>query len=183
MEYANALLQHEVNALRSRVAQQSRSISLKSEIIISGLPLDHGDSHVDLARRVLTALDFRELAGHVLSARFLPKKIAFQDSFRVSASLVVVFASNSVCDAVIADKRTKRDSKRGEILGNGATSNVFVNEMLPSETYNLLCEVKARASKFKHKYVCVRDGVVHVRKADRLPVIKIHNSSEIYKLT
>ena len=78
-----------------------------------------------------------------------------------------------MCDAFIATEQAKRDLKLGEVLGN----------WLPSETYNLLCQVKARAATTKHKYVGVRDRVIRVRKADGLPVIEIHNSSEVFKLT
>lgn len=51
---------------------------------------------------------------------------------------------------MISAKRAKRDLRVSEVLST--VGNIFVNEMLPSDLYNLLRQTKTRTSQMHYKH-------------------------------
>lgn len=180
LEQANVQLRQDVSALQSRLACQPTN--LKAELVMSGFSVNLPDLPIVLAKKVLGALGLDALANHVLGAHVLTNKNVSSNTSPASTSLIVILTSNSVCDVIINAERAKRDLKVSDVLGTVAQGNIFVNQMLPIDLYNLLRQTKNRASQTRHKHVWVRNGIIHVRKDMGLPIIDILNTSDLEKL-
>lgn len=180
LEQTSAQLRQEVSVLQSQLNRQP--IIPKSELVMSGFPTNLPDSPINLAKKILIALGLGDLVNHVLAARELKKKNPSANATRATTSLVVVLTSNSVCDAIIGAKRSRRDLKISDALGMQAPGNIFVNELLPSDLYNLLRQTKTRAAQSHYKYVWVRNGTIRVRKDDGQSIIDINTPADLEKL-
>ena len=69
-----------------------------------------------------------------------------------------------------------------EVCGNDSDRNVYVNELLPKELYELLKLTKRVAKDRSYKYVWVRGGCINVRHSDGKPVIQVNSKADLDRL-
>ena len=61
-------------------------------------------------------------------------------------SVIVLFKSPVTRDHIINKKRIKRDLSAKEVFSTDMTTNWYVNEFLPFDTYALLIRTRAKAN-------------------------------------
>ena len=67
--------------------------------------------------------------------------------------LIVAVRSPEIRDYLVKVMRTKREHTPMEVFSIDIKSRIFVNEFLPTDTYNLLSKTKVRAKQASLKYV------------------------------
>ncbi|XP_036147479.1 uncharacterized protein LOC118647192 [Monomorium pharaonis] len=170
-----AALEHQCTALANEVRSlksEHRPVSDQSDnsLILSGVPATMPITPMACARNMFTVLEIPELSCHILDARIIRKTqsvIASDRPLPISetGSIIVTLTSRAVRDTVITKKRVRRVLQR-DICGNDSVRGVYVNELLPKNTYELLKTTKSIAKEKSYKYVWVRDGHICVRRSD-----------------
>lgn len=182
----NAELRREIESLKtSGVSSQSAIES--TELIIAGVPSVLPDAPLEVASKVFTALGVANLYSDILGVRKMSiKAVASGSSDRVprpqTHSYVVSLKSAQVRDFIIGKKHAKRDLSVGAVFSTDSRAPVFVNEMLPAETYSLLGRTKAKARANGYKYVWVRSQRISVRRSDGSPIIPVTGDSDLARL-
>lgn len=69
-----------------------------------------------------------------------------------------------------------------DVFAIDSVDNVFVNESLPSITYHLRLQTKARAKAASFKYAWAKSGRIIVWRGDGHPIIEINTSNDLSKL-
>lgn len=90
---------------------------------------------------MLTALDVPNLLCHVLGAKFV-KRAPSATQVTVSSSMIIAFTSSAVRDTIISKKHEKGALRQRDVYEAGSDRNVYVNELLPKCTFDLLQQVK-----------------------------------------
>ena len=62
------------------------------------------------------------------------------------------------------------------------TNKLYVNELLPSDTYALLTGTRTIAKDLCYKYTCVKAGRIAVWRAEDQPIIVISSLDDLEKL-
>ena len=78
--------------------------------------------------------------------------------------------------------RRKRGLSVEEVFSKNIPGHIYVNELLPTDAYNLLRRVRVRAKQLSFKYVWYRDGRILVRKDQGLPPISIASEADLAAL-
>ena len=100
----------------------------------------------------------------------------------VTGSIIVTLTSRAARDTVITKKRVRRVLLQRDICGNDSDRGVYVNELLPKNTYELLKITKSIAKEKSYKYVWVRDGHIRVRRSDGEPIVHIDSETDLDRL-
>lgn len=190
-------LRHDVQRLSENLLAQGTSTrpamsSLTAEIILAGIPSTITSTPLEIAEQIFAALGISNLMSDILSIRVLPKKsnsnIATRDAQGPSTkvetiSYIVTLKSTPVRDFIISKKRTKPNLRACDVFANDAPGLIYVNELLPSDIYNLFLRTKAKAAATAHKFVWTRSGLIFVRRDNGQPIIQIKSDADLSKLT
>lgn len=196
LEAINAQLVSEVNSLKTQMSKHHTVNT--SEIIISGIPVNPSITPADITERVFDALGISHLKNHILTSRTVAKKNnpfaaqspastlpQSQSNLQIhptTTSIIATLTSTAVRDLVLSKKRSKRDLKQSDVLGNQSSRNIYVNELLSSEMYNLLRQTKSKAAETAYKFVWSKNGAIFVRKDSGHPQITILSVQDLDKL-
>ncbi|XP_024875950.1 uncharacterized protein LOC112457257 [Temnothorax curvispinosus] len=182
LEQENANLVREVRDLRS--ARSTQATQSGSELIVSGLPSTLSATPSEIAKNVFATLDVPNLSCHIVNTRLVKREPSstVPTVSSPSSSVIISLASSVVRDAVLSSKRSKGAIRQSDVCGGSSHRNVYVNELLPKSTFNLMQQVKRIAKDKSYKYVWVRDGQIHVRRTDGEPVININSDTDLAKL-
>ncbi|XP_036138458.1 uncharacterized protein LOC118644318 [Monomorium pharaonis] len=191
LEQSCATLVRDVSDLKSH--QESSGLAPHSQtdnvLIISGVPSTMSITPLALVRNVFTKLDIPELSCHILEVRAVAREsgrvVSHDHPLPVSASvsLFVTLASVAVCDIVISKKRVRRVLVQSEVCENDSGENIYVNELLPKNIYELLKQTKHTAKTRSYRYVWISGGRVNVRRSDGEPVIRVDSVADLDRLT
>ena len=86
-------------------------------------------------------------------------------------------------NVIFDKKRSKRDLAVSEVFAIESDTKIYVNEFLPSATYNLLRRTRAEASAAAFRFMWVRGGVISVRCDIGQPIIHILSDLHLAKLS
>ncbi|XP_024885131.1 uncharacterized protein LOC112463166 [Temnothorax curvispinosus] len=186
-----------------RVAGESSAaplVSRTSDIIISGIPSEFSEASGEIAGNVLTALGIPHLVSDVLETRDAVRRVmsigadggpgvasASAPDGRAGAagrrgSVIVALKSREIRDHVLKVMRARRRLTVGEVFGGSVSGNIYVNELLPAATYNLLRRTRIRARQSSYRHVWSRDGRIFVRKDRGQPPILIASDDDLAEL-
>ncbi|XP_036148419.1 uncharacterized protein LOC118647485 [Monomorium pharaonis] len=185
-----AALEHECTVLANEVRNlksELKPVSDQSEnsLILSGVPATMPImAPMAYARNMFMALEIPELSCHILDARTIRKTQSVAASDRplpVSAtgSIIVTLTSRATRDIVITKKRVRRVLVQRDICDNDSDRDVYVNELLPKNTYELLKLTKKIAKEKSYKYVWVRESHIHIRRSDGEPIVHIDSETDL----
>ncbi|XP_036144965.1 uncharacterized protein LOC118646372 [Monomorium pharaonis] len=190
LEQNCATLVRDVSDLKGH--QESSGLAPHSQtdnvLIISGVPSTMSITPLALVRNVFTKLDIPELSCHILEVRAVAREsgrvVSHDHPLPISASvsLFVTLASVAVRDIVISKKRVHRVLVQSEVCENNS-GNIYVNELLPKNIYELLKQTKHTAKTRSYRYVWVSGGRVNVRRSDGEPVIRVDSVADLDRLT
>ncbi|XP_071644570.1 uncharacterized protein [Temnothorax longispinosus] len=158
------------------------------ELIVSGVPAVSQVTPDRLVRNVFEALDIGDLTCHILNVRSMVRKSTLDTGRDHSSradeivSLAVTLTSSTVRNEVMSKMRNRRVLKQSEICGNESNRRIYVNEMLPRATYDLLQSTKRIAKERSYKFVWTRRGCICVRHSEGKPIISIGSESDLTKL-
>ena len=148
------------------------TIPNSTEIIITGLPASTTDSSKVLVEKVFLVLGIPELTSDVLSIRDITKKPVMNDNnvtadngvgvclrqndsnrtVIITRSVIVALESREIRDHIIIISKRKRELIAAEIFSRQDRNRIYVNELLPSTTYNLLRRTKLKAKQASYRY-------------------------------
>ncbi|XP_015511214.1 uncharacterized protein LOC107217996 [Neodiprion lecontei] len=187
----NSALKSQVNLLSNRLTNND-SNNTSAEITISGLPIDITDTPNTIVDRILKALGIPGLTSDVLEIRQIPSKQPLADGERPHTStttqaslgtLIVSLKSSRVRDFIIQKRREKKELSINEVFALNRKGNIFINEFLPSATYNLLRRTKSKAEELGYKFVWLKAGNIYVRRSEKTEIIQINAESDLDSLT
>ncbi|KAI4483878.1 hypothetical protein M0802_013244 [Mischocyttarus mexicanus] len=190
----NITLKQEIDLLKSSYSTPLLTSSSSSELFLSGIP-DEFVSYVHHATsKVLSSLGVDYLLPDVLGVRLMSRKpqssadslqtrqTALVASGSSTNSLVVSLKSVQVKDFIISRKREKRNLPISDVFDIRHSGNIFINELLPADKYNLLRRTKIKAKANGFKYVWVRSGRIVVRHGDGSEVINVNSVTDLVRL-
>ncbi|XP_036141728.1 uncharacterized protein LOC118645202 [Monomorium pharaonis] len=190
LEQSCATIARDVGDLKSH--QRSSELDSHSRthnmLIISGVPSTLSITPLTLVRNVFTKLGIPELSCHILEIRTIARESGRTVShdrplpISTSVSLFVTLASVVVRDIVISRKRARRVLVQSEVCENDSGGNIYVNDLLPKNIYELLKQTKHTAKKKSYHYVWVSRGRINVRRSDGEPVIRVDSVADLDKL-
>ncbi|XP_024868179.1 uncharacterized protein LOC112452292 [Temnothorax curvispinosus] len=168
-----------------------------SDIIISGIPSEFTDSSGDIGS-VFTALGIPQLVPDVLETRDVVKRsvpiAGGESSGDVSTadggveaagrkkSVIVALKSREVRDHVLKVMCSRRRLTVNDVFERNVPGNIHVNELFPTDTYNLLNRTRIKARQSSYRHVWSRDGQIFVRREHGQPPILISSEADLAKL-
>ncbi|XP_036142152.1 uncharacterized protein LOC118645382 [Monomorium pharaonis] len=190
LEQSCAALARDVGDMRKHQASSDSASHNQTDnmLIISGVPSAASVTSLTIVRNVFSKLGIPELTCHILDVRAVSRESRRgtpHNSLPASStvSLFVTLASAAVRDAVILKKRACRVLVQRDVCENDSGRNIYVNELLPKNIYELLTQAKRAAKERSYRYVWVSGGRINVRRSDGEPVIRVDSVADLDKLT
>ncbi|XP_015597000.1 uncharacterized protein LOC107268591 [Cephus cinctus] len=198
LEQNYATLLQEIQSLKAQLSGMSDSSYTKlheredSELILSSVPARTTTTPVTLVSNVFQALGVPERSSHILAVRCISNKSDLPaastrsssppEMSRATTAYIVTLTSVAVRDIVLTKKRNKRDLRQNEVCDGGSNRQIYINELLPASTYNLLRRSKALAKEKSYKFVWCKNNTIFVRKDNGCPPIMIQTENDLNKL-
>lgn len=171
-------------------------VSGASDIIISGIPSSFTDTSGEVAESVFKALGIPRLVSDVLDTRDVVMRdapVAGEASGSVLAtdrvdvtsrkkSVIVALKSREIRNHILKVMRGRRRITISDVFSKNFPGNIYVNELLPTDTYNLLRRTRTKAKQSSFKHVWSRDGQIFVRRDHGQPPIRITSEADLTKL-
>ncbi|XP_046416032.1 uncharacterized protein LOC124177568 [Neodiprion fabricii] len=186
LEASNVLLNREIDSLRDSLT--NTPVNSSAQITIAGIPFTVTDNPLEVVTKVLTVLGVPELASDILDIRLITRRApSSQNPERVntseaSKSFIVFFKSSQISSHIIRKKRSHGVLAVSDVFACDKRGNIFVNEFLHPNTYNLLRKTEKIASDRNWKYVWSREGQIYARKQDGSQLIRITSEADLDKL-
>ncbi|KAH0554445.1 hypothetical protein KQX54_010736 [Cotesia glomerata] len=179
----------EITKSHAEATEEIKKIA--NELLISGVPdqVKNELTSSQIINQIFTKLEVGNLTNDVLSIReFKNKKNSNRSETKQSLhSFILSLKSSQVCDYIIDVKRRARKLLAEDIFTISSeissSGQVFINEFLHSDTYNLLNKVKAKAKELKFKFVWVFEVTIYIKKDDDSSKIPILTEVDLNKLT
>ncbi|XP_071637526.1 uncharacterized protein [Temnothorax longispinosus] len=178
----------ELRELRSAPTVPIANEQVSNGLVISGVPAVLPVTPLELVHNVFAALNIKDLMCRVINVRPMVRKaLPAADRDRSSraaetSSIAVTLTACAVRDEVMSKMRTRRVLKQSDVCGNDSDRKIYVNEMLPKATYDLLNSTRRVAKEKSYKYVWIKRGRICVRLSDGKPTINIDSESGLAKL-
>ncbi|XP_046749845.1 uncharacterized protein LOC124413360 [Diprion similis] len=173
----------------SGLRQSAQFSECCTDVIISGVHLCVAESPLAIATTVFDALGVSELVIDILSVRKMARKSAVAGpsnlpdrNHATKQSFVVSLKSARVRDFIIKKKREKKSLSVSDVFAIDSPGFIFVNELLPSDLFNLLLKTKAKAKAASYKYIWSNFGQILVRRDYGQPIIEINTEEDLSKL-
>lgn len=176
----------EINKLRTENAFLNRSVEKaniqlnrldqyhrRENIEIHGLEMKNNENIPNIIGNLANCLNIPYSTDMVIAAHRLKNN---KKSQRPPA-IIIRFANRNISEMWIKKKKTGVMSRN--IIENGSSSVIYVNENLTPMNKELFWNARVKAKKLKFKYVWVKNGVVFMKRDDASTTIKIEKFDDL----
>lgn len=167
------VIKNDVVKLDNRVKYIERCVNLKA-VNISGMPMSENETTSDLVKI------YKKLGGLL---KISPSEKDIDDIYRFGKekkSIRIDFNSKIKKREFL---RALRNTEiRGSEIGLSSTDQIFANEHLSKENYNLYVAAKKLKREKTVQFAWVNNGIVLVRKSEKDPAIVIKSEEDLLKL-
>lgn len=147
-----------------------------NEIKISGLPNNPRISSLEAVKTIFNSLEVTNLIGDVIETReFVNKNIVTS----TTKSIVVTMKSDVIANHIVNKSRKKRGLASSELFGGNNSGLVYINELLPKETFDLYMKVRQEKKKCLWKSAWHEFGYIYIKKSEKSEVVRIDNKSDL----
>lgn len=191
------ILSEELSKLKAHVISKSMgsshpSTSKTAELVVPGIPdiVTSKLSPTEIAGAVFDFLRISNLKSDILTVRKLENKKnrnKGSDKSKIDKySFITKLRSIEIRDYIISAKKQVKVINVKEIfpelVENTFRGQIYVNELLNSETYKLLLKTKAKAKILNYKYVWIRDYIIFIEKSEETDRIIINTDLDLENL-
>lgn len=96
-----------------------------------------------------------------------------------AAKAIVQFTKRSVRNAFLNQGKRIKLCNKDIIPASNSSSPIYVNEHLSPVNKNLLWKAKKTKAELQYRYLYTYNGIVHLKKDDASPAIKIHSEADL----
>lgn len=146
-----------------------------SEIKINGLPKNLKTTSLDKVKKIFNALQIPNLINDVIDTREFVNK----NNLTGSRSIIVSLKSDVVANFIVNRSRKQRGLLSSELFGGNSTDLIYVNELLPNETFKLFMKVRHEKKKGFLNSAWHEFGQIFVKKSENSKVVCINNMSDL----
>lgn len=145
-----------------------------NEIKVNGLPKKLPVTPRDAVRKIFNSLEISNLIGDVVDTREYVNKNNPETS-----SFVITMKSDVLANYIVNKSRKKQGLKSSELFGDNSNGLIYLNELLPPETFRLYMDLRRERKKglwgsVKHEF-----GHIYVKRTEKSQVIQIDNRSDL----
>lgn len=155
---------------------QQRSRNRNVEIF--GIEQSEGENVIKIVETLATKLGLN-LDGLDVVHR-VPKKDHPGEKKKTIPSIVMQFATRSARSKWLQHRNTNLMSK--DVVANGGTTKIFINEHLSPHNKKLLFAAKTKASMFHYQFVWPKDGKIFVKRNESSRTHKILRFADLDRL-
>ncbi|KAH7945741.1 hypothetical protein HPB49_015062 [Dermacentor silvarum] len=177
----NELLQHKVSTLEKNLADcqssqlQSEQYSRNRNLEIKGIVEKPNENLVEVLKKI------GEVVGEPIARGDIEVCHRVRTKKENQTNIIVQFQRRDKRDEVLQKSRKKRLTNAS--LGLPTESPVFVNEHLCPEVKKMLGMAIARKREHSWKFVWTKNGIIHARRTETSPVVRIRRESDLNKIT
>lgn len=170
---------NEVNQLKTVISGKSPL----TDLTIDGIPNPCAADPVRAVSEVLNKLGMGDMMRFLVGTREFKRKQP-----AACATIVAEFSSENVCDKILRahrgfiDSAGKTQLTSAHIFTCADIFNIYINKLLPSNTYKLLSEARKRKRVAQWKAVYVKSGVVRARKDDSSNEVTVSTNSDLQSI-
>lgn len=189
LEATTATLSKETDSVRALATRSSPIASSPTAgITIAGVPTAISDTPLAIASKILATLNVPELTADILDIRQITRKppllqnLASNDNHDITKSFIVNFESPHISYYIIKKRRAHGVLTLRDVFTTELSGNIFINEFLHSDVYNLLRKTKTIARERGWKYIWTTESQIYAQKRDGSRVISISTEADLVRL-
>lgn len=188
-EKRDAAKEREITALSATVSELRQTLSmqeqaaLKNEIEILGIPEVANENlhHTLLLTAAKIGVDLSDLEIDWVTRvgpRHRQVSTATESGGTFPRPIVVRLLRRAKKDEVLKAAKVRRNLYANDIV-KGSENEIYINERLTKQNRQLFRETRLRTKQHGFQYHWIRNGQIHVRKADKKPSIQIRNLDDL----
>lgn len=164
----------EINGLKGRI-NALEQYGRNRNIEIHNVPEKNGENLEEITQKISEKLGIKITEEEIEVAHRIPTKNTHKPK-----PIIVQFRSRKIRDKIVADR--KKTITQREVVVNGTSDRVFINENLSPYFKDLLWKAKNRAKELQYRFVWFSRGKVLMRKEEGKNVFEVKTEEDLAKL-
>lgn len=171
-----------ISQLRDQLNAQAQ-VAMSNEIEIMGIaePKSENVKHTVLLTAAKIGVDLKEDDFDWVTRTGIGHKSAAGDfSAKMPRPIIVRLLRRNKRDELIKAAKTRKHLDSKDIVPEGPTGRVFINEHLTKQNRQLFREARTKAQGKGFKFCWIRNGQILLRKKEGMAAIRIQNMANIH---